>query len=253
MPLRDSRMDEALWLAGTDPHALLDALHPMRTLGSDQPQTRASRMYLLACARRQWSRLPGVCRAIVALAEVYADAPREEKWLRGEVAPIAERLMQSNGEASDLHEAVIELAIAEATSVDRAEAWRGARLPSGPTPDVPLKRNEWRGLAALVYLPFELNTPPFRWVPRELHSVELLREVYGNPCRRIPFAAEWRTDTAVTLARQMYESREFSAMPILADALQDAGCDNDAILDHCRDPGEHVRGCWVVDVVLKLR
>ena len=49
----------------------------------------------------------------------------------------------------------------------------------------------------------------------------------------------------------MYESREFSAMPILADALQDAGCEDDAILTHCRDPKQiHVRGCWVVDLVL---
>ncbi|MDY3562094.1 hypothetical protein R5W23_003540 [Gemmata sp. JC673] len=48
----------------------------------------------------------------------------------------------------------------------------------------------------------------------------------------------------------MYESRDFSAMPILADALQDAGCDRADILDHCRGPGQHVRGCWVVDLVL---
>jgi len=49
----------------------------------------------------------------------------------------------------------------------------------------------------------------------------------------------------------MYESREFGAMPILADALQDAGCDNADILDHCRDTAlTHVRGCWVVDLVL---
>jgi hypothetical protein len=49
----------------------------------------------------------------------------------------------------------------------------------------------------------------------------------------------------------MYESRDFSAMPILADALQDAGCDNDDILSHCRDTSlTHVRGCWVVDLVL---
>ena len=49
----------------------------------------------------------------------------------------------------------------------------------------------------------------------------------------------------------MYESRDFSAMPILADALQDAGCDSDDILSHCRDTSlPHVRGCWVVDLVL---
>jgi hypothetical protein len=49
----------------------------------------------------------------------------------------------------------------------------------------------------------------------------------------------------------MYESRDFSAMPILADALQDAGCESTTILDHCREPGPHVRGCWVVDLVLR--
>ena len=72
-----------------------------------------------------------------------------------------------------------------------------------------------------------------------------------NPFRPTPFSPSWRTDTAVTLARTMYESREFSAMPILADALQDAGCDNTDILNHCRDMSQvHVRGCWVVDLVL---
>jgi hypothetical protein len=78
-----------------------------------------------------------------------------------------------------------------------------------------------------------------------------LRDIFGNPFRSVSFSPAWRTDTAALLARQMYESREFSAMPILADALQDAGCDEPAILDHCRDPKQpHVRGCWVTDLVL---
>ncbi|AWM42428.1 hypothetical protein C1280_28495 [Gemmata obscuriglobus] len=78
-----------------------------------------------------------------------------------------------------------------------------------------------------------------------------MRCIFGNPFRPVAFAPEWRTSTAVALAQGMYESRDFSAMPILADALQDAGCDNDAMLDHCRDPeGVHARGCWVVDLVL---
>jgi hypothetical protein len=66
----------------------------------------------------------------------------------------------------------------------------------------------------------------------------------------VVFSAEWRTSTAVAIARQMYESRDFSPMPILADALQDAGCDNEDILNHSRGDGPHVRGCWVVDLVL---
>jgi hypothetical protein len=81
--------------------------------------------------------------------------------------------------------------------------------------------------------------------------VSLVHEVFGNPFRTVKFKKAWRTDTALSLARQMYESRDFGAMPILADALQDAGCDNDDVLNHCRDPKQvHVRGCWVVDLVL---
>ncbi|MBM3978757.1 MAG: hypothetical protein FJ304_00455 [Planctomycetes bacterium] len=81
--------------------------------------------------------------------------------------------------------------------------------------------------------------------------VPLLRDIFGNPFRPVTFTTDWRTNTVVTLARTMYDAREFSAMPILADALQDAGCDNDDILNHCRDTtATHVRGCWVVDLVL---
>jgi hypothetical protein len=79
----------------------------------------------------------------------------------------------------------------------------------------------------------------------------LLRDIFGNPFRKRPRARKaWCTDTVLTLAGQMYEARDFSAMPILADALQDAGCDNTDMLDHCRGPGPHVRGCWVVDLLL---
>ena len=75
-------------------------------------------------------------------------------------------------------------------------------------------------------------------------------EHFGDPRRPVAIDSGWRTSTVLALARGMYESRDFGAMPILADALQDAGCDSDDILNHCRGPGPHVRGCWVVDLVL---
>jgi hypothetical protein len=87
-------------------------------------------------------------------------------------------------------------------------------------------------------------------LPPMAELVLCLRDIFGNPFRPVAFSSEWRTDTAITLARQMYEARDFSAMPILADALQDAGCDSEDILTHCRGDGPHVRGCWVVDLVL---
>ena len=81
-------------------------------------------------------------------------------------------------------------------------------------------------------------------------QADLLRDIFGNPFRPVTFSPSWSTGTALSLAQGMYESRDFSAMPILADALQDAGCDSADVLDHCRGPGPHVRGCWVVDLVL---
>lgn len=86
-------------------------------------------------------------------------------------------------------------------------------------------------------------------VAKDIH-VSSLHDIFGNPFRPVMFSPEWGTSTAVAIAKEMYDSRDFSAMPILADALQDAGCDNEDILNHCRQPGEHVRGCWVVDLLL---
>ncbi|MBX3397363.1 MAG: hypothetical protein KF873_01365 [Gemmataceae bacterium] len=79
----------------------------------------------------------------------------------------------------------------------------------------------------------------------------MLHCLFGNPFRPVAFDPNWRTSTAIGLAQTMYDARDFGAMPILADALQDAGGEDAAILDHCRDAaGVHVRGCWVVDLVL---
>jgi hypothetical protein len=116
-----------------------------------------------------------------------------------------------------------------------------------------------KALARTVGVP--AHTPGTDWleVQRKVQEAEeeaqceLLRDIFGNPFRPVTFAPEWRTDTVVALARQMYEARDFSAMPILADAIQDAGCKLDEVLTHCRDSKQvHVRGCWVCDLVLGL-
>lgn len=78
----------------------------------------------------------------------------------------------------------------------------------------------------------------------------VIRDVLGNPFQPVTFSPAWKSSTVVSLAKQMYASHDFSAMPILANALQDAGCDNPAILDHCRGSLPHVRGCWVVSGIL---
>jgi hypothetical protein len=87
-------------------------------------------------------------------------------------------------------------------------------------------------------------------ITEEQVQCSLIRDISGNPFRPVSADLAWLTSTVVSLARQMYEARDFSPMPILADALQDAGCDNADILNHCRSNGPHVRGCWVVDLIL---
>ncbi len=78
-----------------------------------------------------------------------------------------------------------------------------------------------------------------------------IRDIFGNPFRPVACDPEWLTSDVLALARGIYDDRAFDRMPILADALQDAGCDNDEVLNHCRDPNQiHVRGCWVVDLLL---
>jgi hypothetical protein len=74
--------------------------------------------------------------------------------------------------------------------------------------------------------------------------------VFGNPFHPTVFASAWRTVDVAALAQVAYESRDFSALPILADALEDAGCTDRTILEHCRGPDPHVRGCWVLDLIL---
>ena len=135
---------------------------------------------------------------------------------------------------------------------ERTDAWNA----TWPVLDHALEGRDYDTASRMLATSFCLHPDPLgpfaskrcpsnavTWVPR-IHCV------FGNPFRPVAFSPSWRTNTAMTLARQMYDARDFGAMPILADALQDAGCDVAAVLDHCRGPGPHVRGCWVVDLVL---
>jgi hypothetical protein len=97
-----------------------------------------------------------------------------------------------------------------------------------------------------------------RWVPHYLKAMAaqyaalapLLRDIFGNPFRPVLAAPCWLMPTVRSLAEGIYADRAFDRLPILADALLDAGCEDEQVLGHCRGPGPHVRGCWVVDLVL---
>lgn len=84
-------------------------------------------------------------------------------------------------------------------------------------------------------------------------TVRLLRDIFGNPFRPVslpPAFLQSKDNAVVRVAEAIYYDRAFDRLPALADALERAGCDNYEILNHCREPGPHVRGCWVVDLLL---
>jgi len=89
--------------------------------------------------------------------------------------------------------------------------------------------------------------------PALRRAVGLFREVIGlSLSHPVALNPEWLTSTVVSLARGIYEERTCDKMPILADALQDAGCEDRAVLMHCRSKRQvHVRGCWVLDLLLQ--
>jgi hypothetical protein len=101
----------------------------------------------------------------------------------------------------------------------------------------------------------EQGTAAFRL--ERLVQADLLREILGNPYRPIPFDPAWPTPTVISLAQAAYQERllptghlDPARLAILADALEEAGCPEQSILDHLRGPGPHVPGCWPVDLVL---
>jgi len=81
-------------------------------------------------------------------------------------------------------------------------------------------------------------------------AVHLLRDLVASPLPPMTIDPTWATPTVRSLAQAIYAERAFDRLPILADALEEAGCTEVAILEHCRGPGPHVRGCWVVDLIL---
>jgi hypothetical protein len=88
----------------------------------------------------------------------------------------------------------------------------------------------------------------------EIYNVaRWLTELRREPWLDVSADPAWLTPTVISLAQAIDAERAFDRLPILADALEDAGCTNADMLNHCRQPGEHVRGCWAVDLVLQKK
>ena len=222
-------MTEAEWLASNDPREM-----HFRVVKSLKSSRRRIDLFCLACVRLVWHLIED------------QDAKQAFEWLDEHVGlrtrPVGGHVRDVfQGPARPLYDAHHrrEASVSGAAIHVAYDFWADWYAYAFPNLD------DYFANAPTAPYPGALRENPRTYLPA------VMRDIFGNPFRPVVFSPSWRTDTAVALALTMYESREFSAMPILADAFQDAGCDNDAILNHCRNLNQlHVRGCWVIDLVL---
>jgi hypothetical protein len=253
---------EAEWLAATDPTPMLEFLN-------EKASNRKLRLFAVACCERIWELLTDArSRSAINTLSRFADGRASEEEMENEILgaqtaagaaefsvwvamlgrETAERSARSAGQLYSYLEVERAKEVEAAVDADRASnahraADHAARCVWGTRPNFAATSHfvSW----AAIYAARAVGEDTERLAQRLL-----VRDIFGNPFRPVTFDPSWITSTARLLAEGIYQDRAFDRMVILADALQDAGCYNDDILNHCRQPGEHVRGCWVVDLLL---
>jgi hypothetical protein len=227
-------MTEAEWLTCGDSFVILTWLEESRPRLSD----RKLRLFNCACARRLEALWDEESRTAVEASEAFADRQIERNELECAFAVVGviKGGMEAYSRAWEERERNPEPYL-------RREVRSAAHVAAGGDGMDPWYR--YGGSAKCV-----ASSHPKSEAERAAQA-QLIRCIFGNPFRPVAFNPDWRTSDVMLLARGIYDERAFDRMPILADALQDAGCDSDDILNHCRDTTTpHARGCWVVYLVL---
>lgn len=264
-------MTEKEWLTGSDPDALLSFI---RTTASDR------KLRLFACAyarqghrldelyercyghRSGLSRDERVCEpekgppfgewgeVIVARAEAYADGQRTAADLEFVRRLLEPRLSDAQVGAAycgpsayitpEKYDVLWATVAPDSTTAAELAVGSVSHYFVGYADSGPLRQ-----LNATIREPARQETLALQ--------ADLLRDLFGNPFRPVTIDPAWlqaNDGTVAKLVQVIYEERCFDDLPILADALLDAGCQNEGLLEHCRAPGEHVKGCWAVDALL---
>jgi hypothetical protein len=213
------------WVSASNPEGLLGMLE-------GRASDRKRRLFLCAACRDLWPLLPDhpdLHEALV-FAERWADAPGEPDSLARTYSSIRTQVM------------------------DAGRQWHGTARPS------------WGALHALSLTCHPSAADGTEWLMLGgaaglgAKCVELLRDVFANPFRETSLSVEvlaWQGGTLRQLAQGAYDERQLpagaldpAAIAVLADALEDAGCADESVTTHLREPRPHVRGCWVVDLIL---
>lgn len=227
-------MTEVEWMSCEDPARML-------TFVQGKASGRKLRLFAVACCRQVWELLTDVRgRRAVEAAERFADGQISSE----ELAQAWEAALQAANNAFVSDDRVVSIPLWVAFSAPE----KAAESVCHYVLQVEKARQSGDPFDPLFPGTRTNDKPP---LPRR--QVRLLRDLFGNPFRPPSFPASWlawNDGTLVKLAAAIYEERRFGDLPVLADALEEAGCDHPEVLAHCRGGGEHVRGCWVVDQIL---
>jgi hypothetical protein len=243
-------MTQKEWLACDDLWPLLEHLQKKGNRKCPTATERKLRLFACACCRRIWHyMLDERSRTAVEVAERCADGGVSQEELRVAAARAFEAARAER--ASDID------GLPECAAHDAIGYYDSNGAITTLTPSFfPLNAAD---NAALALATRANRANPERWVPcvwpteandERAAQVVLFRDLFGNPFRRATLDPSWLTTKVKMLAQSTYDDHAFHRMPMLADALEEAGCTNTDILEHCRTPAEHVRGCWVVDLLL---
>jgi hypothetical protein len=226
---------ERTWLTSTTPRSLLWALYSQRL-------PRQRRLFAVACCRRVLDRLADpASRRAVEVGEFFADGAVDREVLRAAhdaAQGVAQQLFERAQRSSR---------VAETAAWD---AWRlayAAQVTCGTS---------FLEVPSEAVIKWASHVSAARGAEERQAHCDLIRDIFGNPFRPWPAVdlawLAWDGGTVPRLARAAYDERAFERLPVLADALEDAGCTDPDILDHLRAPRPHARGCWALDLLLGL-
>lgn len=219
---RKPTLTEQEWLEGANPFKMVSFLRESRA------SERKLRLFGCGCCRRVWNLLPDdASRNAVTVAERFADKLAKRKDLTA-------AYQSCGGDAGPSYNAA---AAVVKVSLEWATFWAahfGQCLAAGTEPIPASQLAEHHAAQDL----------------EGQEQVKLLYDIFGNPFRPVTIAPSWLSSSVVALAQTNYDRRDFEQMPNLGKALEEGGCTDAGILEHCRGPGPHVRGCWLIDSLL---
>jgi hypothetical protein len=214
-------------------HSASDLFHRV----THRATARQLRLFAAACCRMEWDALPHAdSRTSVLTAERFADGAATLAELDA-ARKAAYRVRDAGG-------------IAKAgADVAKREAGQAAMMVMHVLGYSATRCDAKAQVAVLLDV---FGNTPFMPKPSRRARWSAVGECdhQGGPFRPVAFDPDWRTAAAVGLALAAYEDGDTAAVPVLSDALEESGCGDERVLAHCRGGGRHVRGCWVVDLVL---